>query len=158
MKKKTKKKTTGSHSLAVVKKFFPNVEDVEDARCHAEVTVTAADEKASKKMDHDSCAMAVACKRELKVDGVIISRKTAYLIKGTKATRYELPESVSREVVSFDRGGGFAPGDYNMRPPSESRRLGVMRGGNGARNGNGKPIRRQHKTSNIRAVLGSKEL
>jgi hypothetical protein len=158
--KKTSKSRVGTHALAAVRKFFPNVTHVEDASESIDVTVTVADDKASKRMEHDTCAMAVACKREQKVDGVIISRKTAYLIKGKTATRYELPESVSREVVSFDRGAGFAPGDYSMRPPSGSRKLGALSGGVGGdrHRGTGKPVRRVHKTDGIRAVLGSKAL
>lgn len=155
---KTKKNKTGSHSLAVVRKFFPNVTSVRDADDSIDVTVTANDDKVSRKKEHDGCAMAVACKRELKLDGVIVARKSAYTIKNNVATRYELPESVSREVVSFDRGAGFAPGDYSMRPPSESRRLGRQTGGGGSRTGTGKPIKRKHSTANIRAVLGSKAI
>lgn len=155
--KKKKQGGAGSHALAVVRKFFPNVDKVSDATGTVDVSVTAADDKASRKKDHAECAMAMACKREMKLDGVIVSRKTAYLIKGGTATRYELPESTSREVVSFDRGSGFAPGDYHLRPPSESRRLGAITGGGGPTKTTRK-IRRVHHTAGIRAVLGSKKI
>jgi CheY-specific phosphatase CheX len=87
-------------ALRIVKKFFPEVTDVEDAEKSQVIEVT--------------CAMAVACKRKYNLDGVIISVKTAYLIKGKKAKRFSLPESVSREIVSFDRDSGFAAGQYRL--------------------------------------------
>jgi hypothetical protein len=61
--------------------------------------------------------MAVACQRMFHADGMIIGKQTAYLIKGTKAVRFSLPESVRKEIVSFDRGSGFEPGEYQLSKP-----------------------------------------
>jgi len=151
-----KKKKKISKAVANVQRYFPKVTKVIDADTPVSVQVTSADDKAGKRYEQDVCAMAVACKRTFKVDGVIVSRKVGYLVRGDVATRYNLPESVSREVVSFDRGAGFAPGQYQMTPPEPSRRLGRMTGGNKQSNGNGRPKRVVHQTSNVRAVLGSK--
>jgi len=99
-------------SLAIVKKFFPNVSTVSDAKKTVRVEVTKKDSNSSTVKNHKGCAMAVACKRTFDLSGVVISRDRAYLVTGEKAVRYALPESVSREVVSFDRNAGFAEGTH----------------------------------------------
>ncbi len=147
---------THAHALTIVQKFFPNVKSVRDATSPITIEVTKADNNNSKVRSHSACAMAVACKRAEHADGVIVSIMTAYVIKGTSATRYVLPESVSREIVSFDREAGFAPGEYVMRPPEPSKQLGVHRGGKSTHTKNGKKITRHHHTSGIRTVLGSR--
>lgn len=144
-------------ALSVVRKFFPNVTVIRDAEKCAEIEVTAADGKNGERKSHKECAMAVACKRTFDLDGVLISVKTAYLIKGTVAKRYSLPESVSREVVSFDRKGGFAPGSYSLSKVPDSRKLGVKPAGkkHGERAGSHKEF--IHHTAGIRVVLGREE-
>lgn len=104
-------------SLAIVQKFFPEVKSVSDARKKLRVSVNEKDTRDSTKKNHKACAMAVACKRSFRLSGVVISRQRAYLVDGDKAVRYALPSSVSREVVSFDRGGGFAEGEYELTKP-----------------------------------------
>jgi hypothetical protein len=84
----------------------------------------------------------------------------AYVIQGQTAYRFNLPESVAREVVSFDRDAGFDPGVYTMNPPKPSQKLGAItgshaRGDSGERKG--EKIKRKHQTGGIRSVLGSRE-
>jgi hypothetical protein len=141
-------------ALSIVREFFPGVKSVKDAKHKIIVEVTRNDNNSAKVRDHKACAMAVACKRMTKADGVIVSVKTAYIITGSVATRFFLPERISREVVSFDRNAGFATGEYQMNPPRESRRLGGYSGGQKSTKGNGGTIRRKHMTSGIRTVLG----
>lgn len=145
-------------ALQVVRKFFPQVKTVVDAERNARIEVTGADDKAAKRKSHKTCAMAVACKRKFHLDGVIMSIKTAYLVKGTQARRFTLPPSVAREVVSFDRGGGFEPGDYELSKVSPSVRLDRTVKGKGHGPGNrGAGSRKHiHRTKGIRVSLGSK--
>ena|SRR5579863_4573141 len=146
-----------SEALKIVQEYFPGVLSVKDAKEPIIVQVTKQDNNSAKVRDHKACAMAVACKRAEHADGVIVSVMTAYVIKGTTATRYHLPESVSREVVSFDRDAGFQPGEYTMIPPCATSRLGAITGGNNPERGKtGKKARKHHKTVGIRTVLGSK--
>jgi hypothetical protein len=106
----------GKSALGIVRKYHPEVTRVVDAKKSIDIEVTAADCKAGKRKGPSSCAMARAFEREY--DGAIISLSTAYLIKGTKATRYQVPASVSREIVSFDRSRKFEPGSYSLNTPS----------------------------------------
>ena len=145
-------------ALQVVQKFFPNVKHVTDANRNAKIEVTKSDETNSKKKSHKTCAMAVACKRKFHLDGVIISVKRAYLIKGNRARRFNLPESVSREVTSFDRGGGFEPGEYELAKIPKNSALGKKvskANGKESAHTSNEP-KHIHKTGGIRISLGSK--
>jgi hypothetical protein len=146
-------------ALHNVRKFFPKVTRVTDAAKGLEIEVTKQDDKVSRRNDHAGCAMAVACKREYKLDGVIIARTVAYLVKGDEAIRYYVPERATREIVSFDRGGGFAPGSYALTKPTYNLGHSHGKAPEGSRGGKtgGLAKRFHHLTDGVRTVLGSKE-
>ena len=75
-------------ALSIVQQLFPNVNKVVDAKKDINIEVTKSDTTSATVRNHKACAMAVACKRKLKLDGVIMSVSTAYLVTGDKATRY----------------------------------------------------------------------
>lgn len=143
-------------AINIVRKFFPGVTEVSDATRKEFIEVTNADASSKAVKDHNACAMAVAAKRQFKLDGVIISRSVAYLIKGRKATRYKMTETASREVTSFDRGAGFAAGKYELAKPDPSNRLGsrVGRKLKLDRSRDVKEPQFRHITTNVRSVLG----
>ena len=152
----SKPQKPGAHSLNIVRKFFGNkVTEVVDADDPITVEVTARDVSTSKRKAHAECAMAVACKRSKNVDGVLISTTSAYLIKGNTAVRYAVPPSVAREVVVFDRGSDFMPGEYSLVPVSGTNRIGETRSTGRTTGGHRRPQVRHHMTQNVRAVLGS---
>jgi len=146
-------------SLNVVKKFFPNVKRVVDATQDARIEVTEKDASSKAVKNHSKCAMAVACKRKFHLDGVIISRSVAYLVKGNQARRFKLPTSVSEEVVSFDRGAGFAPGEYTLSKVTPSIALGPRNRPQNikTRNNDDKPKQFRHLTTSVRSVLGGEK-
>lgn len=147
-------KTFAPRALATVRKFFPNVQEVKDASTGVTITVSPGDTKASDVKSHKTCAAAVACKRQYHLDGVILSRAIAYMVRGTVATRYVVPQELNREIIAFDRGGSFEPGEYHLQKPDKHIALGTPRP---SRNPEGphkkRPVPR-HVTGNIRAVLG----
>lgn len=150
-----------SRALSVVQAAFPNVTKVMDAKKDVFTEVTKRDTTSATVRNHKACAMAVACKRKMELDGVIMSVSTAYLIKGDTATRYMVPESVSREITAFDRDALFEPGEYMLKAPGKQNRLGAGRHGTvpdkSSKAGNGNFAKRfRHKTEGIRASLGSK--
>jgi hypothetical protein len=143
--------------LNTVRKHFPQVKKVFDAKEGLVVEVTRKDEATSKRRKHSECAMAIAAKRTFHADGVIVSVTKAYLVTGDTATRYQLPEAVSREVVSFDRGAGFAPGQYRLLKPDHP--LGRKSAGGKDKSSTGTGKRRTHHvTEGIRTVLGAKDI
>lgn len=123
------KKMSKYSALKVVQKFFPHVSKVNDAAKDEVVSVLASDVKKSVRKDHNRCAMAEALKRQDNAKAVIVSASLAYVIKHNTATRYKLPEAIRKEIVSFDRNGVFEPGDYLMKKPPKSARLGYQSGG-----------------------------
>jgi hypothetical protein len=144
--------------LRIVNRHFPNVTKVEDAKKNLAIEVTKHDESSSKRRNHEECAMAIACKRAYHADGVIIARSVAYLVKGTLAVRFKIPPSVSREITSFDRGGSFTPGMYQLSKPAKADTLKRKNERDvGGGNVPGREIRKYHLTTGIRAVLGSVE-
>lgn len=145
-------------AINVIRKFFPKVTTVVDATRSTAIEVTAKDASSRAVKNHTACAMAVACKRKFHLDGVIISRSVAYLVKGKTARRFLVPSSVGRELVSFDRGGGFAPGMYALAPITKSMRLGHSRGGPVNTRDRSNHIKRfRHLTAKVRASLGGEQ-
>ena len=90
-------------SIHTIQKYFPEVKEVIDATDSIHVEVTRRDEATSKRRKHGECAMAIAAKRCFHADGVIVSVSKAFVIKGDKATRYDLPEAISR-VSNITKG------------------------------------------------------
>lgn len=150
---------TKGRAINIVRRFFPEVQEVQDAKESLSVEVSKADSDSAEVKKHGACAMAVACKRKTRADGVIVSVGTAYVIQGTTAYRYRVPQSVAREVVSFDRHAGFMPGQYQLNKPSRVQGLGKRRV-NPAKEGKGKPhphkgTLKHHRTEGIRTVLAN---
>ena len=140
-------------ALEIVRKFYPNVQSIKDATKGLVIEVTKKDAQSTAVKNHKECAMAVACKRQLKADGIVVCLSTSYVIKGKHATRFKNNESISREIVSFDRKAGFEPGIYKFASIPKSNKLGT----NNGRHGKGKekqypPKFHAHKTENVRLL------
>lgn len=130
--------------LKRLRRYWPQVETVSDATENVMIGVVDEDRAIGKRRDHASCALARACVREGIADAALIGRGTSYLIKGTHAIRYKTPESVAREVVTFDRHGDFAPGqDYHLAKISPGARFGERQGRSRGRDDGSRP--RAHK-------------
>lgn len=157
MKKKSNYITIGRSSLGIVRNYFPKVTTVRDARRPVIVDVTQNDNKIANIKSHRTCAMAVACKRAFKADGVLIGLTTSYIIIGKVAHRYKHADTVSREITSFDRRAGFDIGRYQLSPPSPSNRLGARVPINPDRPSgkHTKNKRFMHFTTGVRTALGS---
>ena len=121
---------------------------VRDAKHRLLVNVTVKDIARAKKKKPDRCAVAIACRRQEKVDAkVFITR--AYLHNGNgEWSRYMLPRSLQAELIAFDKGGSFEPGEYELRPPSKTERLGHRRGPDGRHTHKRKKV--HHKTIGVR--------
>ncbi len=70
-------------------------------------------------------------------------------------SKYQARGDHWREVVSFDRGGGFAPGKYELSsvPPRNQMGARPKRVEENVKR-DGKPKRFKHLTTNVRSVLG----
>lgn len=152
--KKHPRKPRGHSALDIVRKYHPKVKKVVDALEPVVIQVTKADCVAGGNRQPNACALAKAARRVF--EGAIVSVTRAYLVKGEVATRYMLPESVSREIVAFDRDARFEPGEYTLNRPSRYEGLGKShqqaprKDAGSARYANDRP--RHHKTSGVRAL------
>lgn len=141
-------------ALGIVRKYHPDVTTVVDAKKRIDIEVTATDARHAQKKSPSTCALAKAFCRTF--DGAVISVTRVYLIDGEVATRYLVPPSVSRELVSFDRHNDFAPGHYSLSPPGKFEQLGSRRYNQPARRPKKKRSKdsklRSHRTTGIRAL------
>jgi hypothetical protein len=132
-----------------LRRLYPQVERAYDADRPVEVSVGPKDCKDAKRLNPTECALAIATRRELKADAVIIGMSTSYIIKGNQAFRYATPESVAREIVSFDRHADFAPGDYHLAVKAPTAKFGASRANKGGVN---KTARRHHVQARVRVL------
>jgi hypothetical protein len=138
-----------------LRRLFPNLKDVEDAKEGAVVTVRNRDTQEGKKMRPSECAMARAAVREHLADAAVIGLSYSYLIKGNKATRFKTSEAVAREITSFDRHHDFAPGSYSLQAVPPSSRLGADKRSHGDDHGDQKrhkPIIHKGGTVRVRSM------
>lgn len=127
MKKKSRKKTRAAESPAPrnIRRLFPHVKTVVDADESLDIEVTSEDCEKAVSQDANECALARAVRRECAATAAIIGVSSSYIIKGTKAIRFDTSERIAREVVSFDRHHDFEPGHYTLSPKSPSARMDV---------------------------------
>lgn len=156
MRKRKPRLGSGHSSLTIVRKYHPEVEVVEDATESVQIEVLPEDCRKGRRMMPAACVMAKAAAREGGYDGVIVSATRAYLVKGKIATRYDLPMSVQKEIVSYDRSERFEPGSYQLSRIAQSDRFESQRERSAAnriaRKKNGKNKGNQHHTTGIRSV------
>jgi hypothetical protein len=142
-------------ALSLVQQFYPNVTTLYDGSKDIEINVSTKDLANAQRRKHPECALAVACKREYKVKGIIVALSVAYLITNEdEAIRYMVPQSARNEIIIYDRNGEFAPGTYHLLKPIGAARLGYrtprvnpIKGKNGATKG-----RYRHLTENVRSL------
>jgi hypothetical protein len=140
-----------------VRAHFPEAKTVSDANDSISIHVAPRDQKRATAQDPSACAMARACQRETKADGAWIGIGVSYILTGTHLTRYITPQSVAREIVSFDRHQDFAPGDYYLAKMYRTRehRMGAGKKGPSGKQDGSRPrstntVKRRHHTIGIR--------
>lgn len=128
---------------------------VRDSSRHMVITVLPEDLRGARRKNPECCAFARACKRQQKVDAVHFLKTSAWIEKDGVLTRFILPESMKREIIAFDRGGKFAPGEYQLRRPNRSRKLGTKpkkRRGGGKETKKGYKAPHTHRTAMVRSA------
>lgn len=111
-----------------IRRYFPNVNRVADSKAPLKIVVKECDVEKAKKKSENHCAMALACQRDSGCDGAIIRPTVAFVIRGDLAVKYDVPHSVQREIVSFDRHRDFRPGEYQLSAVVPTHRIGYNRG------------------------------
>lgn len=92
---------------------------VVDATKPVTIKITPRDIADGNNKNPSSCAAAKAAKHS--IEECISARVhigRVYIEQDKKWVRYNTPDSLKQEIIAFDRGGSFAPGEYTLRPIS----------------------------------------
>jgi hypothetical protein len=133
---------------------------VVDAKKQLKIRITPQDIRDGDSKDPAMCAAALACKRDLKATDARVHVSRTYIKLNGQWLRFQTPSSLRSEVVAFDRGGKFFPGEYVISPMSPSGHLGAVRKVPSRHTGTHpqrKPVRRVlHRTAGIREYGANK--
>lgn len=111
-----------------------NGKRVVDASKPATVVITPRDIAKGDNKNPSGCAAAMAAKHS--IEGCLSARVhigRVYIEQDKKWVRYNTPDSLKQEIIAFDRGGSFAPGEYVLRPVSAAETPAGRRNANGPR-------------------------
>lgn len=130
---------------------------VEDGKVPLTLNVRRIDAARASRKEPDRCAVARACYRELHATEVRVHLSRVYVRTNGTYKRYCTPPCLRNEIIAFDRGGQFAPGQYTLTVPGPARRLtGKQRGGvKTHRVPTGRKRRKPHVVSDVRCAAHS---
>lgn len=127
---------------------------VKDATRSVILHITDSDVRKGRKKNPKECAAAQACKRQLGATEAQVHKTRTYVRFNGHWQRYQTPGSLQAEIVAFDRGGSFEPGEHILlkMPPSK---LGKRKSGKTLHRGTRK-LRGYHRVPNVRptALMG----
>lgn len=132
--------------------------EVKDASHKIVLNITKEDVKAGSLKKANSCAAAKALCRQEGCEAAKVHMSRAYIKKGGKWLRFGVTPALRSEVLAFDRGGKFEPGEYTLVPLQPTVRLGAHRKKprvekRKGRHDLGKPRKAYHVVSGVRARM-----
>jgi len=92
---------------------------VEDADTPLSISITKNDILHGNTKDPGACAAARCICRMPYVEEARVHVARTYVKMNGRWLRYATPQSLRQEIVSFDRGGTFQPGEYELSPVPE---------------------------------------
>jgi len=96
---------------------------VVNAKRRVTLHISPKDAKTGASKDPGACAAAKAALREIPnctMARVHLGRAYLFNERSDQWTRYKTSEALRSEIIAFDRGGTFEPGEYDLRPLSPS--------------------------------------
>jgi hypothetical protein len=86
--------------------------------------ITVRDIRRSKSRDPGACAAAVALMRENKdIKSARVHVGRIFVEAPSAWVRYKTPKTLRDEIIAYDRGGRFVPGDHVVVPLTKSEQL-----------------------------------
>ena len=129
---------------------------VKDANEKLVVTITKNDVRRGTMKEAKACAAANALCRQTGAKEARVHFSRAYLKQGKVWRRYAVPMALRNEIIAFDRGGAFEPGEYTLIPMQPTMRLDApvkrktgQKDGSRPQRGN-RPKRPYHVVSGVR--------
>jgi hypothetical protein len=95
-----------------------NGKPVVDATRKLTINITRADTVKGANKDPGACAAARACIRTPKTLSARVHLGRVYIEQKDKWLRFQTPGALRSEIIAFDRGGKFEPGEYKLVPVS----------------------------------------
>lgn len=92
------------------------------ARAPLALEVTLGDIRSSTQKDPANCAFSCAVKRGLGATAAYFMRSVAYIEYQDRVVQYNMPGSMQKEIVAFDRAKAMEPGVYQLAPLADSKR------------------------------------
>ena len=117
------------------------------------IHITEGDINKATKKETNSCAVAKACIRELHAKEVRVHLTRVYIRSNTMNwVRYLTPARLKSEIIAFDRGGKFVPGEFKLPKPPANYASGKQTGSKTNQNIKGKKgkHRAYHVTRDVR--------
>lgn len=109
-----------------------NGKKVVDATKPIAIHITKRDTTDGDNKNPASCAAARAVKRDVpECVNARVHIGRVYVETPSKWIRYNTPDALRTEIVAFDRGGSFAPGEYKLQVPEKRSGSGSNTGRNG---------------------------
>lgn len=105
--------------------------------------------------DPNWCVIACAARREFGADDVKIHLSRIYIRRGQKWQRFVTSKALRSEIIAFDRGGTFAPGEFWLSPPPPSKQRGGQQG-SAKPPSYMRPRNPRHNTEDVRPWAGSR--
>lgn len=100
-----------------------------DAKRSLVLHITANDIAKADRKEPADCAVARACRRDLHAKEVRVHLGRVYIrFNEGNWQRYRTPKSLRSEIIAFDRGGTFSPGEHVL-PIPDKRPVGKRQGG-----------------------------
>lgn len=99
------------------------------------------------------CAVARACRRELHAKEVKVHLGRVYIRQNEgNWLRYLTPKAMRQEIITFDRGGAFEPGTFQLAAPQPSKQTGKRQSKSNKRAAPGSTKKRMapHVVTNVR--------
>lgn len=101
-----------------------NGKRVVDATRKQRIIVTKRDTIDGDNKNPSSCAAARAAKRDIpECISARVHIGRVYIEREKTWVRYKTPEALRTEIIAFDKGGSFQPGEYELRPMAPTQRL-----------------------------------
>jgi hypothetical protein len=133
---------------------------VSNAAMPIRLTISEQDIKKGAPLNPNACAVALAACS--KVKGVTAAKAhlgCVYLMLNGQWRRYRTSEALTREIVAFDRGGRFWPGEYDLLPVPIAAVIRRIRGEQPRRSSSSKRSKRRkpHHTEGVRETARKNE-
>lgn len=94
-----------------------NGKRVVDARKPVTINITPRDVATGDNKNPSGCAAARAARHSIpECISARVHVGRVYIEQKDKWVKYRTPASLRTEIVAFDRGGSFSPGEYTLRP------------------------------------------